>query len=95
MMVLAAYYFGRSEERRLRATVKWVVGLVALQVTLGVINVLLYAPGWMQLIHLLVADILWIAAVLLVIFEAEASFRRGTDPQPVVGTSSVNALNEG
>ena len=96
MIVLAAYYLSKSEEPRLRAAVKWVIGLVALQVTLGVINVLLYAPGWMQLIHLLVADILWIAAVLLVVFEAEASFRRGSDAQSSFGAgASAGALNEG
>jgi len=42
------------------------VGLVAaVQVVVGVLNVLLLAPVWMQLVHLLVADLLWIALVLL------------------------------
>ena len=31
-------------------------GAVALQLMLGVLNVLLHAPGWMQIVHLLVAD---------------------------------------
>lgn len=35
------------------------------QLILGAINVLLLAPVWMQLVHLLVADILWIAFVLM------------------------------
>jgi heme A synthase len=95
MMVLAAYYLSRTEEERLRTAVKWVLGLVALQVTLGVINVLLYAPGWMQLIHLLVADILWIAAVLLVVFEAEAAFLRGEEAQSSFGNTSAEVLGEG
>ena len=95
MMVLAAYYLSRAEEERLRKAVKWVLGLVVLQVTLGVINVLLYAPGWMQLIHLLVADILWIAAVLLVVFEAEAAFLRGEEAQSSFGNTSAEVLGEG
>ena len=37
---------------------------VALQLMLGVLNVLLHAPGWMQIVHLLVADIVWVVAVL-------------------------------
>ena len=41
-----------------------VVGLSALQLVLGFVNVLLLAPVWMQMIHLLVADLLWIAFVL-------------------------------
>lgn len=42
-----------------------VAGLVALQLGLGLANVLLLAPVWMQLVHLLVADLVWIALVQL------------------------------
>lgn len=30
----------------------------------GVVNVLLLAPVWMQIVHLLIADLLWISAIL-------------------------------
>lgn len=40
-------------------------GLVLLQLTLGALNVALLAPTWMQLVHLLVADVLWIVLVVL------------------------------
>jgi cytochrome c oxidase assembly protein subunit 15 len=39
--------------------------IAALQTGLGFLNVLLLAPVWLQLVHLLVADALWIALVLL------------------------------
>ncbi|HKS06201.1 MAG TPA: COX15/CtaA family protein [Gemmatimonadaceae bacterium] len=39
--------------------------LVTLQVAGGVLNLALLAPIWMQLVHLLLADITWIALVLL------------------------------
>jgi heme a synthase len=39
--------------------------LAGLQAALGGLNVLLLAPVWLQLVHLLVADLLWIAVVLL------------------------------
>jgi heme A synthase len=42
-----------------------VVVLAITQVALGFVNVWLLAPVWMQLTHLLVADLLWIALVLL------------------------------
>jgi heme A synthase len=42
-----------------------VVSLAILQIGLGVLNVLLLAPVWMQITHLLVADALWISFVLL------------------------------
>jgi heme A synthase len=41
-----------------------VVGLAVLQVAIGFANVWLLAPVWMQLVHLGVADLLWIALVL-------------------------------
>jgi heme A synthase len=42
-----------------------VAALVGVQVGAGVLNVLLLAPVWMQIVHLLLADLLWIAFVLL------------------------------
>lgn len=40
-------------------------GLVIVQLVAGVVNVLLLAPVWMQLLHLLLADLVWITVVLL------------------------------
>jgi cytochrome c oxidase assembly protein subunit 15/protoheme IX farnesyltransferase len=39
--------------------------LVALQLIAGVANVFLLAPIWMQLVHLLLADAVWLALILL------------------------------
>ena len=39
-------------------------GLALFQIGLGFLNVVLLAPVWMQIVHLLVADLLWIAFVL-------------------------------
>jgi heme A synthase len=38
--------------------------LVLTQLVAGAVNVLLLAPVWMQLLHLLLADLLWIALIL-------------------------------
>lgn len=40
-----------------------VTAIVLVQLALGVVNVGLLAPIWLQLVHLLVADLLWIAFV--------------------------------
>jgi cytochrome c oxidase assembly protein subunit 15 len=40
-------------------------GLSCLQLVLGALNVLWRAPGWLQLVHLLMAQLLWISAVML------------------------------
>jgi heme A synthase len=42
----------------------WTAVLVVLQWIAGAVNVALLAPVWMQVVHLLVADLLWIAFVL-------------------------------
>ena len=43
----------------------WTCGLVLLQILAGAMNVLLLAPIWLQVVHLLLADLLWIAFLLL------------------------------
>lgn len=51
---------------RVRSRLSWVVaGLLGLQFILGVGDVLLLAPTWMQILHLLGADLYWISLVVL------------------------------
>ena len=42
-----------------------VFSLLAVQIALGFVNLALLAPVWMQLVHLLNADLLWISLVVL------------------------------
>ena len=42
-----------------------VIALAVVQLAIGGVNVILLAPVWMQMLHLLAADTLWIAFVLL------------------------------
>lgn len=42
-----------------------VVALTITQLALGLLNVILLAPVWLQLVHLLLADAIWISFVLL------------------------------
>jgi heme A synthase len=42
-----------------------VAGLALAQLVAGAVNVALLAPVWMQIVHLLLANLLWIALVLL------------------------------
>lgn len=42
-----------------------VAGLLIFQIVLGFLDVLLLAPTWMQIVHLLGADLYWIGLVLL------------------------------
>jgi heme A synthase len=61
-------FYGVSTAARrwdLRPRAWTMLGFAALQVTAGVVNLLLSAPVWMQMVHLLLADALWISLVLL------------------------------
>jgi len=46
-----------------------VVGLMLLQLLIGLLNVQLHAPIWLQMIHLLMTDLIWIGFIL---FSAES-----------------------
>jgi len=48
----------------LKGWAKWLPVLVGLMLLTGVVNVALGVPVWMQLVHLLLADILWVFYVL-------------------------------
>ena len=48
-----------------RGPANWVLVLLALQCLLGVADMVLLTPLWMQILHLLGADLLWIALVVL------------------------------
>jgi heme a synthase len=62
-VVLLAVAISREAPQSSRAA-SVVVSLVTAQLVAGFLNVWLLAPVWMQLIHLLLADLLWIALVL-------------------------------
>lgn len=65
--------------------------LYVLQLTAGALNVVLKAPVWMQLVHLLLSDMLWVVLVLLAAasLAAEETAARGSSvASPSVPTPS-------
>jgi heme a synthase len=62
LLIRAARRSGPWDNRKLSALV---VALLAAQYLLGALDVWLLAPVWMQVIHLLGADVLWSALVVL------------------------------
>jgi heme A synthase len=54
-----------SAETATRRDALATAGLVCVQLACGLVNVLLLAPIWLQIVHLLLADLLWIALVML------------------------------
>jgi heme a synthase len=83
----AAMLRGKPEGDALRTAGARVIALTLFQVTLGALNLSLLAPVWMQLIHLLMADIVWISVVMLAL---EAGRTVSRLPAP----SLAGALNQ-
>ena len=64
-LYLVRTIYGKFNTRSGRRLSLLLGGLVLVQLTAGVINLLLLAPVWMQLVHLFLADSVWISYVLL------------------------------
>ena len=88
LLVITAPVLGRqgADERATRLA-RAVVLLAITQLVAGIVNVMLLAPVWMQLVHLLLADLLWITLVLLC-----AVVLRRRDAAPVPGVQSEYRL---
>ncbi|HXV59635.1 MAG TPA: COX15/CtaA family protein [Vicinamibacteria bacterium] len=76
VVVVAVWLVGSNRYGRLA------VGVFALQLALGAVNVKLMAPVWMQLLHLGASNVLWI---LLVLFVSEAVSARDVASAEVGG----------
>jgi cytochrome c oxidase assembly protein subunit 15 len=75
----------RRPDPAVRRAAVLLLALVAVQLLAGVVNLSLLAPIWMQLIHLVLADLTWVALVVL------ASAALGKDRDAAVGARSVAA----
>ncbi len=67
---------------------RWLLRLLAAQLVLGVADVVLLAPTWMQVLHLLFADLLWINLVCLatdVLISRRQSLQVGVPQQDARG----------
>ncbi|MGQ9539978.1 MAG: COX15/CtaA family protein [Armatimonadota bacterium] len=73
-------------------TARLVVALMMLyvvQMLAGGVNVVLKAPVWMQIVHLLLSDLIWVVLVLL----AAVSLSSVTQKQTVASSSVVTSTN--
>ena len=64
---------------RAKSLARMLTWLLVAQLVAGVVNVMLLAPVWLQLVHLLLADAVWVAYVFL---GAEAMVRRAPLSSP-------------
>lgn len=64
-LLLVRALYGELRQPLARRLALALAGLVLIQWGAGLVNVILLAPVWMQLLHLFLADMVWIAYVLL------------------------------
>ena len=67
-VIAAVFVFWLMAQARRAGAGRWqrlVLALLGFQFALGVADVLLLAPVWMQILHLLGADLYWVALVTL------------------------------
>ena len=68
-LIFVINWINSRVKRSLSRQISWVlITLFVMQLLAGAINVLLLAPVWMQMVHLLLSDLVWIS---LVLFSAE------------------------
>jgi heme A synthase len=88
LMLGIAPGLGRAGGDRGARAARAVTGLTLVQLALGLLNVYLLAPVWLQLAHLLMADAIWIAFILL---SAEALRGEGVVAERVRSAATVRA----
>lgn len=97
MLVVAGVVRMRRRDPATRRLASLLVLLFFVQLGIGTLNVALMAPIWMQLVHLLMADLVWLTLVLLgaaalaVAPDAAAVRRTADDPRSVQPRPDVPA----
>jgi heme a synthase len=67
-----------ASEGRWLSTLRWIV---VLQLVAGVVNVIFLAPVWMQILHLLLADLAWLALIVCLAQGLSATPRGLPEPE--------------
>lgn len=86
VLLLAGFVAQTRQDPSARTLAAALAALVVAQLALGLVNLWLLAPVWMQLLHLLFADLLWIAFVL---FGDAASRAARRSEEPALGTRAA------
>ncbi len=87
-LLIASYRVAlRSDSPLVERAGRLTVSLYMIQLGVGALNVLLKAPGWLQLVHLLMADLIWLSLVSYAVFALHTAAATRTIPagltQPV------------
>jgi heme A synthase len=87
LILLSNWTVRQKRDPQVRNLGRALITLVVIQVGAGALNVFLLAPIWMQLVHLFLADALWIALVLL----AASALSTGAGKEAVAERQGIRA----
>ncbi|MCI0661039.1 MAG: COX15/CtaA family protein [Acidobacteria bacterium] len=62
---------------------KSLIALILLQLVAGILNLILHAPIWLQLVHLLLSDLIWISLVLFILTTLAQPAHESSYPSPI------------
>ncbi len=83
LVALAAWVARRHEDPRAQQVAVLTVSLYAVQLALGMLNIWLMAPVWVQILHLLLSLLIWMALTLLAAVSLSAAVKTPAErPQP-------------
>ena len=92
LFVMGYVFLRQFDSPRINSQLYVLFMLVSLQVGMGILNIVLKAPVWMQVLHLLLADTLWVLLVVLSVNlmithpEAQPELNQLSDSQTAVAT---------
>jgi heme A synthase len=96
-LFLTTVWVRRSvHEPRLEMLTNTLYGFYVAQILLGIINVALLAPVWMQIVHLLVSNLVWITFILMavVVFAEAVPIRDAQDAASVTDHQVHDRIHE-
>lgn len=65
LWIIGQYLKSTGLTGRVLRTANWLAAFIVVQIAAGAVNVILLAPLWMQVVHLILANSVWLALVLL------------------------------
>ncbi len=65
LFIMGYFFLQAYDSPRITSQTYALFILISLQIAMGVVNIILQAPVWMQVLHLLLADTLWLLLVVL------------------------------
>lgn len=86
ILLAAGAYLRRPQGEPAPSFARALIVLVFLQLTAGLVNVILLAPVWMQILHLFLSDVMWVVLVLWAAsaLAAPAAVLEGKPARPVL-----------